>query len=292
MAKRSPDGASSGSFPAYSAFRLSLSLHARRRSAPPPRAAPRRSAMRRSVVFLGAPGVGKGTFAEIIAPRLDLLHLSTGDLVRKAIAEQSELGRRIAADARNGRLVPDDVIVPLVFEQMKAADAGGRGCLLDGFPRTLRQAQMLMERAERAVQLVVDVQLDEEVAIAKALGRRACADCGKGYNVTDIVAGGYDMPALLPAGLRPPRRAEDGLDYCEDRACERCGASPLRLRRREDDTYDVVKQRLDSHHQNAAPLQDFFRDRGLYRAFEVKRGIRDAPALEDVVRAGLAPSKL
>ncbi|HUK78437.1 MAG TPA: nucleoside monophosphate kinase, partial [Thermoleophilia bacterium] len=137
------------------------------------------------IVLLGAPGSGKGTQAERIAPAFDLPHISTGDILRGAVKAGTELGRTAKRFMDSGELVPDEVVIGIIRERLGEPDTAG-GFMLDGFPRTLEQAAALDEMlagAGRALRFVLLIDVPEEELVQRLAGRRACRSCGRGYNV-------------------------------------------------------------------------------------------------------------
>ncbi len=190
-----------------------------------------------NLVLLGAPGSGKGTQAERIAPRFGLPHISTGDILRAAVAAGSELGREAQRYMEAGDLVPDDVVIGIIRERLTASDTA-EGFMLDGFPRTLEQASALdamLEQAGRALTVVLVIDVPEEELVERLSGRRACRDCGKGYNVV------FD----------PPKK---------DGVCDVCGGE---LFQRSDDNEETVRNRLQVYRRQTAPLIGYYEQKGL-----------------------------
>jgi adenylate kinase len=190
------------------------------------------------LVLLGPPGAGKGTQAERIAARYGIPHLSTGDMLREAVAAGTEVGRRAKAIMGAGQLVPDDVMNQLVAERLAQPDAA-RGFVLDGFPRTLAQAQalddLLKQRGQR-LDAVLEFAVDDDALVERISGRFACARCGAGY---------HDH-------FRQPKVAG---------VCDVCGSREFV--RREDDKPETVRARLKAYHEQTAPLLPYYRDKGL-----------------------------
>ena len=189
------------------------------------------------IVFLGPPGVGKGTQAAGLAQELGLAHLSTGDLLRSAVAEGSELGKKADGHMRAGRLVPDELVLAILRERLRRSDAAA-GFILDGFPRTLSQATALQRIT--SVDLVVALELDPEVLLERLAGRRLCPRCGSVYNVTS----------------RPPR------------APGRCDLDEAELLQRPDDRPEAVAVRLKVYEELTAPLLEHYRKHGLLRPLD------------------------
>lgn len=189
------------------------------------------------IVLLGAPGSGKGTQSARLREALGVPQISTGDILRKALAEGSELGRQAESFMQSGRLVPDDVILGMVRERLSAPDASG-GFILDGFPRTIPQAQGLETiLAERGTELdrVILIDVSTESILVRMTSRRVCGSCGSVFNLI----------------TQPP--AQDGI-------CDRCGS---KLLQREDDREETVRRRLAVYAAETAPLIDYYQGAGL-----------------------------
>ena len=191
----------------------------------------------RRIVFLGPPGVGKGTQASTVAKELGLLHLSTGDLLRAAVAEGSELGRAADGHMRAGRLVPDDLVLAILRGRLERPDARA-GFILDGYPRNLDQARALA--ALTPIDQVVSFELDPKLLVERLAGRRLCPVCGSIYNVVS----------------RPPRVGE---------RCDKDGAA---LEQRPDDRPEAVEVRLQVYARQTAPLLEHYRHEGLLRPLD------------------------
>jgi len=189
------------------------------------------------IVLLGAPGAGKGTQAERLERDLGLPHIATGDLFRDALKKETELGRLAKSYMDKGQLVPDDVTVPMVRERL-AQDDCERGAILDGFPRTVQQAEALDEvlakRGSR-VSLVPYIKVDTETLVARLGGRLTCRQCGAVYH----------------ALFNPPAR---------DGVCDNCGGE---LYQREDDKPETQRRRIEVYLDETAPLIDYYGQRGL-----------------------------
>jgi adenylate kinase len=195
------------------------------------------------LVLLGPPGAGKGTQAERIAAKYDIPHLSTGEMLREAVAANSELGRRAKAIMDAGQLVPDDVMNGLVAERIAQPDAA-RGFVLDGFPRTLAQARALddlLEQRGQRLEAVVEFAVDDDALVDRISGRFACARCGAGY---------HDR-------FKPPKAKG---------VCDVCGSREFV--RREDDNANTVRARLKAYHAQTAPLLPYYRDQGMLAAVD------------------------
>jgi len=216
--------------------------------------------------FLGAPGVGKGTFATRIGPLFKIPAISSGDLVREEIKKNTELGRRIKQINDQGLLVGDDIITEMIRVRLKKSDAA-HGFLLDGFPRRVTQAESLNKISK--LDLVLNISLREDVLIQKACARRVCASCGKNYNVANIQSGDIQMPPLLPkvAGK-----------------CDNCSNG---LIQRDDDKEEVVRKRLQVYHSETHPLVQYYLKQGILHTFEVKTGIADLPKILKLLEGSL-----
>jgi adenylate kinase len=194
------------------------------------------------VVLLGPPGAGKGTQAKLLRERFEACQVSTGDILRKAVAEQSPLGKDAAEYLKRGDLVPDGVIVNLVAERLKEKDCTP-GFILDGFPRTIPQAQSLGEILRKMgmqLPIVVSVRVPEKILVERLAGRRTCKNCG----------------ALYHLHFNPPTRQN---------ICDRCGGELLQ---REDDREETVRARLKVYDNQTAPLVGYYRERGLLREID------------------------
>lgn len=192
------------------------------------------------LVLLGPPGAGKGTQADLISEKYRIQKVSTGDLLRAAASAGTPLGKKAKEYMDRGLLVPDDVLIGLVKEKLKEKSMK-KGFILDGFPRTLAQAEALQKLIEGFVVLQIDLP-DEEI-IKRLSGRRMCK-CGSSYHVESI----------LPA--------KDGL-------CDRCGGV---LYQRDDDKEEVVRKRLDVYRRETAPLVEFYRKKGLLKVVDGSKG--------------------
>ena len=188
------------------------------------------------VAFLGPPGAGKGTQARDLAQEWRVLHLATGDMLREAVATGSPLGREAKTYMDQGALVPDDVIIRMMAERL--GDAAGRGFILDGFPRTIAQAEALarlLKDLGQTLDTVVYFDVSEPELLRRLTGRRVCRKCGHTYHLTS----------------NPPKRPG---------VCDACGGE---LYQRDDDTEATVRNRLEVYRRQTAPLLDYYRQRNL-----------------------------
>ncbi len=211
----------------------------------------------RNLILLGAPGAGKGTQAQRLAVRFGIPQISTGDMLRAARREGTPLGKRAEEYMNKGALVPDDVVIGLVEERLQKADAKP-GFILDGFPRTIPQAEALdevLQRLGRAKLKVVDVQVPEATLVDRLGGRLSCPKDGASYHVK----------------LNPPK---------SDRVCDSCG-TPLVTRA--DDKPEAIAKRLCEYRDKTAPLADYYRKGGVLKTVD---GVGDLDVVLDrLVRA-------
>lgn len=181
------------------------------------------------LVFLGPPGAGKGTQAEKICQELSIPHISTGDMLRSAIAAATPTGLRAKAFVEAGQLVPDEVLIDMVRDRLNEADCAN-GYLLDGFPRTVHQAQALDEI--KAPDVVVDMEVEDEHLLSRLTGRRVCRACQGTFHISTLK---------------------------DENVCPACGGE---LYRRKDDAPETIQNRLNVYHTQTAPLIDFYRRAG------------------------------
>ncbi|CAH0477880.1 unnamed protein product [Peronospora belbahrii] len=219
------------------------------------------------IMFLGAPGAGKGTYASRIAPVLQIPTISTGDLVRYEIKTHTMLGAKIKEYNNRGALVPDEIILDMMEKRLAMKDAQ-RGFILDGFPRNVPQAEAF--QMVTRLDLVVNIDLPVWILTDKISGRRVCTKCGQGYNLTFINQGEYYMPPLLPK--------VEGI-------CDVCGTSSLIQRL--DDLPETFKQRLEVYNQETAPLIDFYTNKGSLITFKAKKGLADLGKLVTLINKEL-----
>ncbi len=216
-----------------------------------------------NLIMLGPPGAGKGTQAQRLVSDFELTYLSTGDVFRQAVDEGTELGRQAAPIMERGELIPDDITIGIVTERLEGADAA-EGFILDGFPRTVPQAESLethLREHDRHLSAVLLIEVDDEVVLKRIAGRRFSKKSGKVYNVH------FD----------PPKH--EG----------RCDVDGSELVQRGDDKPDVVRDRLETYRSQTSPLIDFYEGSGLLRRFD---GSRSASEVQDRIRATLATLRL
>jgi adenylate kinase len=216
-----------------------------------------------NLILLGPPGAGKGTQAERLQEDFDLAYIATGDILRKAVAEETELGKKAKEYMDKGDLVPDEVIIAVILEEVES-DAAADGFLLDGFPRTVDQAEALdaaLARLDRRLTAVLCIAAPDDEVVRRLSGRRMCAKSGHVYNVhTD-----------------PPKH---------DEVCDQDGS---RLVQRDDDREETVRKRLEVYHRQTAPLIRFYEERDLLKRFD---GTRSPTEVHDHVRATIATLRL
>lgn len=216
-----------------------------------------------NLIFLGPPGAGKGTQAERLREDFDLVYIATGDILRKAVSEGTELGQQAKEYMDNGDLVPDEVIIGVILECVES-EAAQDGFLLDGFPRSVGQAEALEKaigRLDRKLTAVLYIEAPDDEIIRRLSGRRMCVKDGHVYNIyTD-----------------PPKR---------DEVCDQDGS---RLVQRDDDREATVSKRLGVYHAQTEPLVEYYEDRGLLRRFD---GTRSPTEVHDHIRASIATLRL
>jgi adenylate kinase len=200
-----------------------------------------------NLIFLGAPGAGKGTLATLLSKEYRIPQISTGDLFRAAVKEGSELGKQVQGIMEKGELVPDSLTVELVKERLSKPDAKG-GYILDGFPRTVAQADALAEF--QTIDAVINFSISDELVIRRLSGRRVCRSCGAIYHIENM-----------------PPKVED--------TCDRCGGE---LYIRDDDKIDSIKNRLRVYKEQTEPLIAYYRDRGVLRAIDSSKSPEDSLA--------------
>ena len=189
------------------------------------------------LIILGAPGVGKGTQAKKIASKFNIAHVSTGDILRTEISSGSMLGKKAEEFVHSGKLVPDEIILAMIKEEFRT-DKFKNGFLMDGFPRTLEQAEKfseLLEELDLNLDKVINIVVDEKEIIKRISNRIICGECKKVFKLSDFKE-----------------------DY--DLACDICGS---KLTRRKDDTEEVIKNRLEVYKAQTEPLVDFYKKKNL-----------------------------
>lgn len=212
------------------------------------------------LVFLGPPGAGKGTYAAKLSEQLGVPTISTGDLLRGNVREDTPLGREAKSYMDRGALVPDELVTRMLEARLRADDVKP-GFILDGFPRTVAQAESLeamLARTDMKLSAVVNVEVPRETIVLRLTGRRMCPNCGANYNVN--------------TDLKPKQEG----------VCDRCGAE---LVTRSDDNEETIAKRLEVYHEQTAPLIEFYRRLGLLRTVQATGSI---PEIVATIRAAVA----
>jgi adenylate kinase len=188
------------------------------------------------LILLGPPGAGKGTQAKMLKEKFNIPQISTGDILRKAVSNGTDLGEKAKAYMGDGRLVPDEIVIELIKEKIKQAECA-QGFILDGFPRTIVQAQKLGETLREMkleIDAVIDIEVDPDELLVRLTGRRSCSDCG----------------AMFHDETRPPEKTG---------VCDHCGHE---LYQRPDDNEETILKRLAVYEDETAPLKDYYRKQG------------------------------
>ncbi|RLA91490.1 MAG: adenylate kinase [Deltaproteobacteria bacterium] len=192
-----------------------------------------------NLILLGPPGSGKGTQAKMLVEKYDIPQISTGDILRAAVKEGSPMGLKAKEYMDKGKLVPDDVVIGIIEERLKKDDCK-KGFILDGFPRTLAQAEALkrlLAKKEIKLDAVISIDVDEEEVIRRLTGRRTCKNCGAMYHII----------------FSPPKK--EGI-------CDKCGGE---LYQRDDDKEETIRARLKIYKEQTAPLIEYYKMEGLLR---------------------------
>ena len=205
-----------------------------------------------NLILLGAPGAGKGTQAEMLIEALRIPSISTGNMLREAMANGSDLGKQVKSYMDSGSLVPDDVILSIVAERVKQSDCKN-GFILDGVPRTLSQAQALNAKGVR-IDHVISIEIDDAVIEGRMTGRRVCTHCGASYHIT-----------------AHPTHSEG--------VCDLCGSQ---VAIRKDDAPETVRHRLEVYHESTEILKDYYAKQGKLRLVEGNQSIEGA--FQDILK--------
>jgi adenylate kinase len=209
------------------------------------------------LVFLGPPGAGKGTIAQRLVERHSLVQISTGDLLREEASKGSELGEKVKAIMESGAYVDDETVAELVENKLQELGME-KGFILDGFPRTLKQAELLegnLQKLGLRLDAAFDIEASDETIIERLSGRRSCSKCGRIYHVKNI----------------PPKA--EGI-------CDECGG---KLIQRDDDKPKVVKMRLETYRKKTAPLIEYFDGKGLLKVVDANGSLEEN--MENVEKA-------
>ncbi|HOQ38956.1 MAG TPA: adenylate kinase [Fervidobacterium sp.] len=202
-----------------------------------------------NLIFLGPPGAGKGTYADRLIEKYDIPHISTGDIFREAIANGTTLGKQVEDIVKSGNLVPDELTNALVEERLKEKDCEN-GFILDGYPRTLNQAQALdamLKKMNRTLDGAIYFEVDEETVVNRISTRRTCSNCGKVYNI-------ISFPSKI-----------EGI-------CDDCGG---KLVQRDDDREEIVRKRYRIYIQNTAPLIEYYRNQNKLFTLDSRKGVEE-----------------
>ena len=197
------------------------------------------------LIMLGAPGTGKGTVASKLSEKLGIPQVSTGDIFRKAIAERTPVGIEAEKYMSQGMLVPDEVTIKIVEERLKDSDVQ-KGLILDGFPRTIEQAEALekmLKDADKSIRLAINLETPEEEIIDRIVCRRVCSN--------------QECKSVFNTKINPPK---------QDGVCDKCGAE---LKQRKDDNEETVKNRLESYYRQSAPIVDYYKNKNLLYSSQV-----------------------
>ena len=200
------------------------------------------------IILLGAPGAGKGTQGEVISQKLNIPSLSTGNMLREAQKKGTPLGQQAKSYMESGQLVPDELVIGIIKERMAQPDCAG-GFILDGFPRTVAQAEAL-DQMGVAIDRVIENDVPDEAIVTRMSGRRVCEGCGASYHLTH----------------NPP--AAEGV-------CDKCGG---KLVTRKDDDPKTVQQRLETYHRQTQPLVDYYQKAGKLRTIDGNQPLEEASA--------------
>lgn len=202
-----------------------------------------------NIIFLGAPGAGKGTQAEIVSEKLGIPTISTGAIIREAIKNKTPMGMSAQTAIEKGELVSDDVVIGIIQDRVAMDDCKG-GFILDGFPRTIAQAEAL-EKMGVVIDKVVNIYVSDEEIIQRMSGRRVCSSCGTSYHTL----------------FKPTK---------DNKTCDKC-SSELTIRK--DDAPEVVKSRLVVYHEQTAPLEEFYQNKNLLVTVKGQEELADTTKL-------------
>lgn len=202
-----------------------------------------------NIILLGAPGAGKGTQAAVICEHLSIPTISTGNIIREALKNGTEMGLKAKSFMDSGKLVPDEVVIGIIEERLQNDDCKN-GFILDGFPRTIPQAEAL-DKMGIEINKVIDIEVADDVIVSRLSGRRVCEKCGRPYHIVD---------------LKPKT----------DGVCDDCAGT---LVQRKDDHIDTVKARLEIYHNETEPLKDYYQAQGKLIVVEGQSKVEETTAL-------------
>ena len=212
-----------------------------------------------NLLLMGAPGAGKGTVSSHLIEVHGMKHISTGDILREAVANKTELGLKVKEFMDTGTLVPDSIILEIIKETLKKIDSS-KGVIFDGFPRTINQAKefdKMLKEINSKIDLVIALDVADDVVIKRITGRRTCSKCKAIYNI-------YYKPSRV------------------DGKCDECGGD---LYTRNDDNLDSLKKRLSEYHINAEPLLSFYESKGIVKHLNADTNPKDEyEALEEILK--------
>lgn len=200
------------------------------------------------LILLGPPGAGKGTQAKLLTEKFNIQQISTGDILRRSVQDRTEMGLKAKCYMDQGKLVPDDLVIEIIKKRLGNSDCLS-GFILDGFPRTIQQAEALTQALEQVgqdIDHVIDIEVDYESLIQRLTGRWVCRECGEGYHKTS----------------NPSKK---------DGVCDKCGGE---LYQREDDKEETIQKRLEVYKKETEPLKDFYRKLEKLKTVEGTGGIQ------------------
>lgn len=201
------------------------------------------------LILLGAPGAGKGTQAKMVAEKFGIPHIATGDILREAVKEGTQLGKEAVKYMEKGKLVPDEIVIGIIEERLREDDCK-KGFVLDGFPRTIAQAEALdsvLDKIGIDLDLVIDLKVDKEELVRRISQRRICRSCEKPYHLT----------------FNPPKVSG---------VCDECGGE---LYQRSDDTEETVRKRISVYEEQTFPLIDYYKKKGILKEVDGNRPIEE-----------------
>lgn len=194
------------------------------------------------IILLGPPGSGKGTQAEKLSKKYDLPHISTGDLFRENLKQGTPLGNKVKSYIESGNLVPDEIVIAMLLDRVKASDCT-KGYLLDGFPRSIPQAEALQKHIQKDKIIAVNLSAEDEMIVKRIEGRLTCKKCGAIYNK-------YFTPSKV------------------ENQCDKCHGE---LFQRSDDNAAVVRERLKVYHTQTAPLESYYEEKDILKTFDAQK---------------------